>query len=62
MGVDLTKSVAVPDHGLAVPMAMRVVVIVVVTVILRVGIGPVGAIAGLAHGDRHKITLRPQHP
>ena len=43
-------------------MAMRVVVIVVVTVILRVGIGPVGAIAGLAHGDRHKITLRPQHP
>jgi hypothetical protein len=41
-------------------MAMRMVVIV--TVIVRVGIGPVAAIAGLAHGDRQKITLRPQHP
>ncbi len=43
-------------------MAMRVVVSLVVTVIPRVGIRPAGAIArlaGFAHGERHKIALRP---
>ena len=65
--MDFAESVAVPDHRLAVPMtmAMRVVVSMVVTVIPRVSIRPTGAIArltGFAHGERHKIALRPQHP
>lgn len=48
-------------------MAMGAVVIMVVVagVNVRVGIRPTGAIAGFAgfaHGERHKVTLRPQHP
>jgi hypothetical protein len=39
-----------------------VIVIVLMYVIVRVGICPAGAIAGFAHGERNKITLRPQHP
>jgi len=66
--MDLAESVTVPDRRLVGPMAMRVVVLVLVImlmimhVIVRVGICPAVAIAGFAHGERNKITLRPQHP
>jgi hypothetical protein len=65
VGMDLAESVTMPDHRFAVPMVVRVVVIMVVTVILRAGIGPTAAVArlaGFAHGECHKISLRPQHP
>ena len=57
--MDFAESVAVPDHRLAVPTTMRVVVIP------RVGIRPASAIVrltGFAHGERYKIALHPQHP
>ena len=65
--MDLAKSMAVVDHRLVVPMPMRVVVsvVVTVTVIPRVGIRPANAVArlaGFAHGERGKIALHPQHP
>jgi hypothetical protein len=42
-------------------MTMQVVVSMVVIVILR-AIGALARLTGFAHGERHKITLHPQHP
>ena len=58
--MDFAETVAVPDHRLvaaaaiSMPMAMRVVVVsMVVTVIARM------TVTRFAHGERHKIALRP---
>ncbi|WFU45935.1 hypothetical protein QA640_44910 (plasmid) [Bradyrhizobium sp. CB82] len=61
MGVDLAESVAMPDHRLAVLMAAQMVVRMVVIVIPRAA-SAIARLAGFAHGERHKIALRPQHP